>query len=294
MMPVRCDNTIPAFLCSGYHVGLLQEAFVAKDTRTDFRRHLDTYQVRLVFGKKSNTGITLCGGGDAHCEILADESLGSPWAATTTGTKWAIAYMIAKVSFGDTTAGESRTRAGLKFVIVCSIHLNNGYAKKTEVARFRLVEMFKACLVAGCTVIGGDFNAAAQGGLAEQCLKDAIKDLGATCCYNIFTEDCCLVFVLSCSESPTFHCRQCDKLQSVANHHLKLFGSDTDWHIPIIVHLRNLALGSTTQRQRGRSRSAQRKREKRQKYAARKAEAADVLDEHRADIARNTASSSNG
>jgi hypothetical protein len=31
MMPVRCDNTIPAFLCSGYHVGLLQEAFVAKD-----------------------------------------------------------------------------------------------------------------------------------------------------------------------------------------------------------------------------------------------------------------------
>ncbi len=60
------------------------------------------------------------------------------------------------------------------------IHFNHIYAKKTDVARVRLVEMFKACFVSTCTVVGGDLNAAAVA-LAEESLQLAIKDTGAAC-----------------------------------------------------------------------------------------------------------------
>ena len=184
--------------------------------------------------------------------------------------------MIAKVFFGDVQAGESRTRAGLSSVVVCSIHLNNVYAKKTDVARFLLVAMFKACVGAACTVVGGDFDAAADA-LAEECLNDAIRDLGVACRYNRLRshrEDCILVFVLSYEENQTFQIKQCKQLADVVNQHLYLFSTDKDWHVPILVHLRNNAHCSTTVRQRGRSRSAERKQEKRAKWVARKKAAA--------------------
>ena len=43
-VPVRCENAIPALLANGYHIGLLQEAFVGPSA-ANLRMHLKTDQV---------------------------------------------------------------------------------------------------------------------------------------------------------------------------------------------------------------------------------------------------------
>jgi hypothetical protein len=175
--------------------------------------------------------------------------------------------MLGHVRFGDID-GTPRRRAGRSEMTVCTVHLNNVAAKKKDVAKHVLVEMMADCLCNRCLVIGGDFNQAAYGSpsLAEQSFQEAVRKLRLVVDYELFVEGCLLVSVISYGPDLELNVRMAKKFVNMENRDLHLFGSDQDWHRPLLVHLRSVASG--TARQRSDEGAFRRQQQKRAKFDA--------------------------
>ena len=89
------------------------------------------------------------------------------------------------------------------------------------------------------------------------------------CHYEMFAEDCMLAFVISYGQATEYHISVSKTMSTMVNRDLCLFGSDKDWHRPILLHLRSADPWSRNVRRRTASREADRKRQKRRKYKAR-------------------------
>ena len=99
----------------------------------------------------------------------------------------------------------------------------------------------------------------------------AIHEAAVHCHYHLAREDCIVSFVFSNGEpvGPVYKVSQTKTTSQLQNHDLGSFPSDTDWHCPLILHMRSLLGGGSTQRKRSHSRSKECKKEKRAKYHGR-------------------------
>ena len=274
-----------------------------KHPGSDVAKHLKSFRVR-VFSSAQNTGlaISLCGGGqDSSCTILADEWLDSPWATKVKPGRWGSVYLLARVDFGlvnpltssssaspaSSSAASSfgvpscpRTRCGMPSVVVCSVHLNNDYAKKPDVAKALLEPIFKRCVGERCLCIAGDFNQAAYDksngspSFADAALRAAITELEISASYIRRQTDCIVAFVLSYDdEQPDFEYQvKQTRFDDMEARDLQLFPSDQGWHAPLLLTLRKSS--NTTVRRRSTEGQGTRKKIKRAKFRARETQRA--------------------
>jgi len=180
-------------------------------------------------------------------------------------------------------------------VVVCSVHLNNDYAKKLDVAKALLEPIFKRCIGERCLCIAGDFNQAAYDksngspSFADTALRAAIDKLKVWASYIRCETDCIVAFVLSYDEpvpdfeyqvsltgswQPDFEYQvKQTRFDDMEARDLQLFPSDKDWHAPLLLTLRPWGLNPNLRRRATESQGT-RKKIKRTNYWKRKAEKA--------------------
>jgi len=270
-------NSIPAFLTGPYHVGLIQEwRYSTGLGQRDIDVQLSTMNVGITVSQiGSCCAIATSGGGESLVTILEDRIMQSPWAKNPKPGTWALSYLLARIDFGTLSDGSRRTRAGFNDIVVCSVHMDSDYAKKTDVTLAVLTDMFQRCLESKALYIGGDFNAAAYPrgtgpSLAVQALEEAKKLAGIACRYHERVEDCIVGFVIQYQRYvPQYKVAKSD-LSSMTNEDLRLFPLDTDWHLPLMVTIRPLN-DSVSTRKRSAEGEKDRKAAKRAKYRERHA-----------------------
>jgi len=240
-------------------------------------RHFSTFKVGITASRiHSGCALAVSGGGESLVTILEDRITQSPWATASKPGRWALAYLLARIDFGTLSDGSRRTRAGFNDIAVCSVHMNNKYAKSADVCVAVLTEMFQRCLESRALFIGGDFNASAyprgtEPSLAVKALEAAIELAGTACRYHVRVEDCIVGFVIQYQRYVSQYKVSKSNLSSTTNEDLRLFPLDTDWHLPLMVTIRPLN-DSVSSRQRSAEGEKDRKAAKRTKYRERHAE----------------------
>ena len=256
------DNMVMTYCVGKFHLVLLAEAWLNRNAL----RTCATFGCSVFGSSSGSLGVWILGNGrNPRCETLVENTVYSEGVRADGSRKWHLDYMVSQIFWGFHDDGLEVKRCGVESVRCGIAHLNNRSAQKPRVSMIK--SFWEAMLDARAQVVFGDFNARAyfnvnnvaerENNTIRQCLEEAI----ATCQVHVTfqmlrvdagvmpgqfvlsdesEQDCLLLFLLDYDDVDFQITKQRVTKSSAPldNEQLGLAPTDTDWHMPMLVHVR--------------------------------------------------------